>query len=387
LISNLKILYGYPYYPSVAYDDVEALNLAHVQKLREAGFDIEGICLSVDPPSNALTFPELDYRWKHRDEKLLRLYESIQCRLEGKEVFINAAGLNLHPEFVSSLSCFTVFQCFDDPENSHNLSHPAAGSYDLSLVGNIAELDSYRSWGVAHVEWVPLGLMPEIYDQSLTYDDILRGDRDIDLFMMIDRQSGFRRDRVEALHAALPQGHFFGRGWPRGFLPADQQLAWLRRSKIGPNIHNSTGPINYRTYYLPANGVLQICDNKSHLGGIFRLGVEAIGYDTIAECVDLCRYYLDHDEERRRIAAEGWRRATTEYTEIAVFRRTVGLIEKYLPQKRPATAAPLVVSAAPGHPTRRILCCLRLSLFRKRQQIRGHLHNVCRRMKRLCSGS
>ncbi len=64
----------------------------------------------------------------------------------------------------------------------------------------------------------------------------------------------------------------------------------MQRTRVGINIHNSTGPINFRTFYLPANGVLQICDNKSHLGRIFELGREVVGYQEIAEAIELCRY-------------------------------------------------------------------------------------------------
>jgi len=329
-VSKLKILYGYSWFNSSAYGNVQDLNLAYIRQLNDAGFDVEGFCLTLDPPGPCLNFKNLDRRWRYGDRKLLRMYEMLEHALEGKDVFINGPGINLHPEFVASLPVYTVFQCFDDPENSHNLSRPVAASYDLCLVGNIAEVETYRSWGVKAAEWSPMGLQPTIYNPDLTYEMILSGERGIDLFMMCDRLSPWRRERLDRLSTAFPDAHFFGRGWPRGYLPNDQEIAWLQRSKIGPNLHNSTGPINYRTFYLPANGVMQICDNKSHLAAIYELGTEAVGFDTVDECIDLCRYYLVHDDERRQIAANGWKRAVTDYTENAVFSRNVILFEKML---------------------------------------------------------
>jgi hypothetical protein len=328
-----KILIGYPYYRSDAYDDVEQMVLTYQRRLRTGGFDVEGFCLTLDPPGPRLSFPELDARWRRGDKQLLGMYERLQRALEGKQVLINEAGINLHPEFVESLSVLTVFQCNDDPESSADLSRPVASAYDLCLVGNIAEVDTYRRWGVRRAEWRPMGVQPEIYDPSLTAQQILEGQRDLDLFMMMDRLSPWRRARVEQLATAFPDAHFYGAGWPRGFLPATQQLASLRRAKIGPNLHNSTGPINYRTFYLPANGVLQICDNKSHLGKIYSLGEEAIGFDTVEECIDRCRYYLAHDEERRRIAAAGFERAVRDYTEVPVFQRVVDTVNQLLPKR------------------------------------------------------
>lgn len=325
----LRILYGYPYFPSEAYGDTQEMALAHLRRLQEAGFEVEGFCLTLNPPGPRLSFREMDTRWKRGDRELLDMYSRLEERLETKDVFLNSAGINLHPAFVEQLPTFNVFQCFDDPESSQDLSQPVATAYDLCLVGNVAELESYRSWGVKNVEWVPMGLQPGIYDETLTEEQILCGNRDIDLFMMSDRLAPLRKSRLDHLALAFPEGHFYGKGWPRGYLPANQQLTYLRRAKIGPNFHNSTGPINFRTYYLPANGVMQICDNKSHLGQVYALDKEVIGFDTVDECIDLCRYYLAHDEERREIAVAGWRRAITDYNEIAVFRRTVGLIERY----------------------------------------------------------
>lgn len=327
-MSNLKILYGYSWFESEAYGNIQELSLSYFNRLNEAGFDVEGFCLTLNPPGNCLSFKEMDKRWRRGDKVLLELYERLEKALEGKDVLINGPGINLHPEFVEKLPVFTVFQCFDDPESSANLSRPVAAAYDLCLVGNIAEVGTYRSWGVKHAEWSPMGLLPNIYDSKLTYDDILNGERDIDLFMMIDRLAPLRKERLDKLAQAFPAAHFYGKGWPRGYLSNDKEIAYLSRAKIGPNIHNSTGPINYRTFYLPANGVMQICDNKSHLGMIYELDKEVVGFDSIEECIDLCRYYNCHDFERKTIAANGWKRAISDYSEIAVFKKNIINIAK-----------------------------------------------------------
>jgi spore maturation protein CgeB len=343
--SHLKILYGYSWFESEAYGNVRDMNEVYLARLRQCGFDVEGFCLTLNPPGPCLSFKELDARWKRGNKTLLHLYEGLEKALESKDVLLNASGINLHPEFVESLPVFTVFQCFDDPESSDSLSKPVAAAYDLCLVGNIAEVETYRSWGVKHAEWVPLGLQPTIYDPSLTFEDILNGERDIDLFMMIDRTAPWRKERVDKLALAFPEANFYGKGWPRGYLSNDKELEYLRRAKIGPNIHNSTGPINYRTFYLPANGVMQICDNKSHLGKIYQLDKEVVGFDTIEECIDQCRYYLVHDEERRLIAANGWKRAVTDYSEKAVFDGVIKNIDKYFTRRSSADSYCTIISA------------------------------------------
>jgi len=336
----VRVLHAYPYYRSAA-SDAEQISLELVRMARQSGYDVEAFCLTLNPPGPHLTFRELDARWRRGDRELLAMYEQLEARLDGFDVLLNGSGINLHPEFVERLGVFTVYQCFDDPESSAVLSKPVAASYDLCLVGNAAEVETYRSWGVKGAEWVPLGMLPGTYDPTLREEDILEGRRDVDLLMLIDRLSPPRRARMDRMAQAFPDGHFYGRGWPRGYLPVGDDVAMLRRTKIGPNFHNSTGPINARLFQLPANGVMQVCDNKRHLAGIYELDTEVVGFDTVEECIDQCRYYLAHDRQRREIAVRGWRRVLRDYNEVASFARRMRIIEAHMPQRvpRPAESA------------------------------------------------
>jgi hypothetical protein len=332
-MSNFKILYCYSWFKSEAYGNIEKISLDYLERLNNAGYSVEGFCLTLNPPGPRLGFKELDARWKRGEKTLYKMYEKLEKALENKHVLINSSGINLHPEFVEQLSVYTIFQCFDDPESSEDLSKPVALSYDMCFVGNIAEVDTYKKWGVKNAEWMPMGLTPNIYDPSITYESILNGDRDIELFMMIDRLSPWRIEKLNKIDNAFPNAHFYGRGWKRGYLPNNQELNFLKRAKIGPNFHNTTGPINYRTYYLPANGVMQICDNKDYLGNIYKLNEEVVGFDTVEECIYLCKYYLTHEDERRQIAANGWKKAITDYNELAVFKKVINYIDKNIKKK------------------------------------------------------
>ena len=114
-------------------------------------------------------------------------------------------------------------------------------------------------------------------------------------------------------------------------LREEEKIPLYQKTKIGPNFHNSTGPINYRLYTLPANGVMQLCDNKSHLGSIFELDKEVVGFNTVEEAIELTKYYLSHENERVDIAVAGWKRALKDYNEYAVF----GLVEKFVSELHP----------------------------------------------------
>jgi hypothetical protein len=316
----MKILLGFHYhdYPL----DVQDIWKSYLARISAPGVEVTPFPLTLQARGRKEDWKVLDRKWKIGDTALMRKYESLATALEGHDVFFNYASINVHPEFLSQLPSFNVMAHFDDPENSEQVSKPVAHAYDLCLVGNAAEVETYKAWGAKAVFW-PLGFRHDDYDPRLTEESILKGDRDVDMTILCERDLVWRRARLDAVAAAFPQGRYHGLGWPAGFLAESERVPLLQRTKVGINIHNSTGPINFRTYALPANGVMQVCDNKSHLGQLFELGKEVVGFDTVEEGIDLARYYLDHDEERREIAAAGFRRSLRDYNEKAVWRLAV----------------------------------------------------------------
>jgi len=320
----MKILLGYSYFQHPV--DVKGRVEEWLTRLRGSGFQVESFALTPNPPAPPLTWQQLDHLWKIGDRNLLNLYENLAQRLEDFDVFLNCNGINVHPDFVSKLKKNTVYACFDDPESSEKLSRHTATAYDLALVGNIACLDMYKSWGVKNVRWWPIGFHPNDFDPTLTKERILSRERDIDISILCERTTPWRKERLDHFTKIFPTGTYYGQDWPNGFLAMEKRVSMFQRTKIGPNFHNSIGPVNSRTFVLPANGILQVCDNKSFLGEIFELEKEVIGFNSVDEAIDLCRYYLEHDKERRQIAADGWERAHRDYNEIKVFE----LVEKYV---------------------------------------------------------
>ncbi len=327
----MKVLYGYP--ANEGYNNLQGqtdLRLKKIMRLANAGFNVKPFCMKASPRLPNLTFPQLDRKWKLRDKYLMTLYERFLKEIDDCDIFYNSVGINFHPEFLEGIKQFKIFGCNDDPESSETLSRPVASAYDMCAIGNIAEIDTYKSWGIKNVEWQPMGFDQDLYNPLLTYDKIIHSERGIDIFMIIDKLSRPRRERMRIIEKAFPNAHFYGRGWARGYLPQGEEVSLMQQAKIGINIHNSTGPINSRLYYLPANGVLQICDNKSNLGRVFELNKEVVGFESIEECIDLCHFYLEHEEERRFLAANGWTKAVTEYNEVAVFYRLLVNASKYI---------------------------------------------------------
>jgi len=56
--------------------------------LRMKGWDVEGFCVTIDPPGPRFSYPELDKLWHARDRQLLEMYDSLHEMLMQKDVFI-----------------------------------------------------------------------------------------------------------------------------------------------------------------------------------------------------------------------------------------------------------------------------------------------------------
>ena len=325
----MRILYGHCYVPAASFgvDWIESW----LARLRAAGIDVHPLQLGLPVPGRRLSFRELDKRWRRGDPVLMALYERVATAVEDADVLVNAGALNLHPRFLEQLPVITVLNFNDDPESSA-ASRPVAAHHDLCMIGNIAEVSTYRSWGVRNVEWWPIGFRADDFDPEMDSAGITDRERTVDVALLCERLTAYRRAKLDKFALAFPQGEYYGAGWPNGFLAERERVPLLQRTKIGINLHNSTGPINFRTYYLPANGVMQVCDNRSHLGGIFELDKEAVGYDTIEDAIEICRYYLANEEQRKEIALAGWKRALRDYNEVAVFRRLLSAVARLQPR-------------------------------------------------------
>lgn len=307
------------------------------ERLRAWGYQVK--TFGIPCPDGWWPFPRLDAQWKQQSPELMRPYDALSSLVRPGDVLVASGGSMLHPEFITQLPTYNVFVCADDPESSEILSRPAAPAFDYSFPINIACVDQYRAWGCRRVNWIFPPIREELCDPSLTEEAILEGERDLDIFMLCERVSNFsdRAQRIERLLQVFPQAEVHGRGWPGGYVLSNE---YYRRAKIGWNLHHTIGPTNTRTTTLPAFGVMQICDNKQHLGQLFRLGEEVVGFDSIDEAIEHTRYYLAHDRERREIAARGWKRAMNCYTEKSWWQYLLANINPSYQEKMSSGRAP-----------------------------------------------
>lgn len=303
---------------------------------RAQGINIESFIATPDAPGSRLTWSQLNKKVLTHDRRIRRYRDKLLQATSDADVFWLYNGANFHPAWLSLLpeSQLKVYGCFDDPESSGILSAPVAKYFDACLIGNIAAIPLYQGWGCHYVEWIPIFCGTEI--PKLRESDFQAEKRPIDLVFFGERKSKWRQERLDYLQKHFPDAFFYGNGWPKGFVSDKERIDIYRKSKIGINVHNSTGPINHRLFELPAQGVLQICDNKCRLNNIFKLDVEVVGYDNIKEACEYIKYYLDptHESKRLELAWNGHQRFLLDYTQEKIWIRACKKFSEWLTLKR-----------------------------------------------------
>jgi len=117
----------------------------------------------------------------------------------------------------------------------------------------------------------------------------------------------------------------------------------LKRSALTLNHHVDIADDyagNLRMFEATGVGTLLVTDWKKNLHEMFEPGKEVVAYRTPEECVEMIRYYLEHEDERQAIARAGQQRTLRDHTCRHRMEELVNIVQKYL---RPSAATlPLV---------------------------------------------
>lgn len=213
------------------------------------------------------------------------------------------------------------------------------GVYDLVISSLPNFVDRFRQIGVRS-EYNRLAFEPSVLQA------IKDKKRDIPVsFIGSFTSSHSKRDQLlERLCSTIPI-NIWGIGIER--LPPDSPIrsrylgsAWglgmfriLAASKIVINYHSDVAQSyanNMRLYEATGTGALLVTDSKDNLHEMFMPGKETVAYRDIEECIELTKYYLEHDAERMAISAAGQRRTLATHTYLQRMQDLSEIIMRYL---------------------------------------------------------
>jgi spore maturation protein CgeB len=212
----------------------------------------------------------------------------------------------------------------DDPFNRANATPDLTAGipfYDLYACTKRAIMEDVRRAGCPNVAFVRFAYKPSVHfpespataaeAERFRSDVVLVGGADADRLPYVEALAG-----EPALTLALYGGYwnrYSGlRGYARGFaVGRDYRLA-LGASKIALCLVRRANRDGHamRSLEIPACGAFMLAERTEEHLELYREGQDAAFFETKAELVEKVRYYLSHEEERRRIAHNGFLRVT-----------------------------------------------------------------------------
>jgi spore maturation protein CgeB len=106
----------------------------------------------------------------------------------------------------------------------------------------------------------------------------------------------------------------------------------LKRSLLTLNHHVDIAEDyagNQRLFEATGVGTLLVTDWKKNLHEMFEPGKEVVAYHSPEECVEMIRYYLEHENERQAIARAGQQRTLRDHTCRHRMEELVSIVERH----------------------------------------------------------
>jgi spore maturation protein CgeB len=274
----------------------------------------------------------LDNLYYDRDARLLRMYDELRQALarESADALIVDNLQPYHPEFLRTLPVYKVLRTTDGPTMAYERDFPYVHAFDHVLFHNPAysrDLDMREKLlylGAKRADFWPLTLFDRMFDPGQTEETVLAHERDIEVIFVgalffdkmpllaAARKAFGKRVQIYGLASWKRNLYFNAKyGFPAWVRPIafEDYVPLYQRSKIGINAHirgkYTLG--SYRMFDLPANGVMQISDGGEYLPAYYDVDREIVRYDGPEELVRKIAWYLDHPDERKEIALNGYR--------------------------------------------------------------------------------
>ncbi len=204
-------------------------------------------------------------------------------------------------------------------------SPPKLRAFDLLLTSFPHFVERFRSLGIA-AEYFRIGFDERVLGRlgdapTDEYDTVFVGS--------LNRTQHRGGNNALAQAAETMPVDFWGLGvgtWSEGsaIRRAYHGEAWglemfriLRGARVVLNRHIDVAAgnaNNMRLYEATGVGSMLLTDAKSNLAELFTPGEEVVTYVDAEDLVEKARYYLEHDDERRAIAAAGQSRTLREHT-------------------------------------------------------------------------
>ena len=203
---------------------------------------------------------------------------------------------------------------------------------DIMYLTNRGEIARYRDLGV-NARFITGGCDPTAHRMIDRADPLYQSD-----VAFIGKPNTPERAQLMQVLAKEFDLKLWGSGWEKyGLRPAAtdvysaeyRQICAGSKIMLGWNIDPTIELyFSNRTWYTLGCGGFLLTAYSPALEEIFGRGKELDWFESIEECCDKIRYYLQHDQERRKIARAGYELAHREYSYDKMVNRIIADVKK-----------------------------------------------------------
>lgn len=178
------------------------------------------------------------------------------------------------------------------PGDSYPYRLSVAKRADYVFCAQKAAVEKMKSDGVRNPIWLPHAVEPQAYPKG----ELLTKKYDVCFVGHVNTEN--REKALDRLFSEFPN-FYYGQGL------FDGVASKFSESKIVFNIA-MTDDINMRCFEAMATGSFLLTNWIPTIEELFEDGKHLVLYRSLDEMVDKAKYYLEHDEERERIAQSGY---------------------------------------------------------------------------------
>lgn len=207
---------------------------------------------------------------------------------------------------------------------------------DITFIVSTGQIEAHKECGLKRVEFLQAGVKPCFFPLKENERKALRKELQHDVVFCANNSSNFPgyklRNDVAVKVSKLLGNRFglYGAGWNhckdswRKSITYDGQQKVYNGSKIVLSVNNFNDVEMYfsaRQLCAMATGTLTISAYIPGLEKYFKNGEEIVWFKSSDECIELVKYYLDHEDEAHRIGMNGSKIILENHTRIAKIKR------------------------------------------------------------------
>ncbi len=198
----------------------------------------------------------------------------------------------------------------------------ALRQYDLCITNKPHEQELYRARGAKQVLFSPKGFAPDVHKPAVLSDED-KAKYACDVAFIGQRMKDRARSLARLVERVPCRLHLYGRQWEkgttgaklgrlqRGWVPGQEYAKAICGARICLGFLNREVGDTYtsRTFEIPACGGFLLAERTDLQREYFAEDKEAVYFESDDELIEKVKFYLAHEDLRRRIAEAGHHRA------------------------------------------------------------------------------